>query len=107
MVATAIIKVVKESLALEDSIKVTAETTLSELGADRADALDILYKCGAFNTQYLTDGQINARGRDLLRLAGRNSDYEKHLNELSRKETSQIMSELKIAEIELIADNII
>ncbi|MFA4960808.1 MAG: hypothetical protein WC548_04045 [Candidatus Pacearchaeota archaeon] len=108
MTSKDIVGIVRESLVLGDEITINEDTILGQFDISRADVLDILHKCGFPYLQYLTDGEVNDRGRDLLRLAGQDdSRFRGHLNELSRQSTIDIMKSLKIGEVALIVSYVI
>jgi hypothetical protein len=98
-------EIVCQSLGLE---KASQEQTLGELGAERTDFLDIIYKMGIGYLFYASGGELNKEGKQKFRELG-NYAGKKGINEskdlfnlIADKGIENLFSNLRISDLKLI-----
>ena len=102
-------KVVRESLALEDDVQITAQTKLADLKAESIDILDIYFKLGMNFMEYTSGEKLNAEGIKLLEgiadaylyhyKYGKYSDVN-HFSELAMsKNTNEFINQLCVGDL--------
>jgi hypothetical protein len=97
-----VISVVKDSLGLEES-ELGEDSTLGELGANGIDVADIFFKIGLWHGDFVSDGELNKKGRDFLYKVAENSpdEYKEHLRLLAEEPLTGFINGLTLKELNL------